>query len=148
MRRTSAHTSTAVAGSERAPIDSCRGAQRERAVLTSCRARARSPLWLAVPAAVAISITGGTSALAGFIEATGCVGRWAMWSCVTVGKAPLGDTYVRHVPEAFGDAEKAAQAERDHRWVARCHPIIVQDGYGVPRYRYGAPGCEFGVNKD
>ena len=63
-------------------------------------------------------------------------------------QGPLGDTYVRHVPEAFGDAEKAAQAERDHRWVARCHPIIVQDGYGVPRYRYGAPGCEFGVNKD
>ena len=24
-------------------------------------------------------------------------------------------------------------------------PVVHQDPYGVPRYEYAAPGCEFGV---
>lgn len=116
-------------------------------MLTSCRVTARSPLWLAVSAGVAIFATAGTPAFAGYMETTNCVGRWAMFSCTTIGKAAV-DAYVRHVPEPFSDADKARETERDRKWVARCRPIIVQDGYGVPRYRYAAPGCEFGVNKD
>ena len=29
-------------------------------------------------------------------------------------------------------------------WQARCHPVIRQDQYGVPRYHYAAPGCDLG----
>lgn len=70
-----------------------------------------------------------------------------MFSCVTIDGGAV-DPYVRYVPEPFSDADRARQAERDREWVARCRPIIVQDGYGVPRYHYAAPGCEFGVSKD
>ena len=64
-----------------------------------------------------------------------CVARW--------GEA--GDPYVRLVPSPADDAERAHAAERDHKWEQRCRPAIAQDRYGVPRYQYAAPGCEFGV---
>jgi hypothetical protein len=28
--------------------------------------------------------------------------------------------------------------------MARCRPTFRQDKYGMPRYVYAAPGCEFG----
>jgi hypothetical protein len=38
-----------------------------------------------------------------------------------------------------------ARAGADHKWEERCRPTIAQDRYGVPRYQYAAPGCEFGI---
>jgi len=116
-------------------------------VLTRCPRPSYSPSWLIIAILVAISVTGWTPAFAGHIEVSNCAGTWWMSSCVTIDKA-LGDAYVRRVPEPFSEADRSRAAERDRRWVARCRPVIVQDGYGVPRYRYAAPGCEFGVNKD
>ena len=46
------------------------------------------------------------------------------------------------------EAEKARLATRDHKWLARCRPVIERDRYGVARYYYAAPGCEFGVGTD
>lgn len=46
-------------------------------------------------------------------------------------------------------AEEIAESrERERRWVARCRPALRQDAYGVNRYVYAAPGCEFGRDQD
>jgi hypothetical protein len=42
----------------------------------------------------------------------------------------------------------AAGAERDRQWAARCKPRLRTDRYGVGRYTYAAPGCEFGRSED
>jgi len=85
---------------------------------------------------------------AGSIRAGGCTygttyGAGAV-NCV-LRSGPLQDPYVRTVPESHDEAENQRAAERDRRWGDRCRPVIVQDRYGVPRYTYAAPGCEFGV---
>jgi hypothetical protein len=73
----------------------------------------------------------------------GCVGSGALNCVVRWGEA--GDPYVRVVPAPTNETEKAQSAERDRKWEERCRPTIMQDRFGVPRYRYAAPGCEFGV---
>jgi hypothetical protein len=83
-------------------------------------------------------------AKAGGISVTNCVTSFFDFSCVERwGRA--GDPLVRHPPGPQGDAESA---ERDRKWVARCRPVIKQDRYGVERYQYAAPGCEFGRFQD
>ncbi len=67
--------------------------------------------------------------------AVNCAARWGVF----------GDPFVRSVPPPIDDVEKAHASERDRRWELRCRPVIVQDIYGVARYRYAAPGCEFGI---
>ncbi|MET0443263.1 MAG: hypothetical protein ABWY35_04815 [Pseudorhodoplanes sp.] len=53
-----------------------------------------------------------------------------------------GNSGIKHYGEP---AEEVAEArERDRAWEARCRPILRQDAYGVSRYLYAAPGCEFG----
>ena len=77
-------------------------------------------------------------ALGGWVGSQGsmsCVARWG----------DAGDPYIRAVPQPTTDVERTRAAERDRKWEERCHPLIAQDRYGVPRYRYSAPGCEFGV---
>ena len=74
----------------------------------------------------------------------GCVGGRGSANCV-VRWGPPGDPYVRNVPDPGNEVQKAQAAEREHKWQERCRPVIVQDALGVPRYRYSAPGCEFGV---
>jgi hypothetical protein len=51
---------------------------------------------------------------------------------------------VIQVPQPESEADKAAAAERERQWVARCHPLTWPDKFGVARYHYGAPNCEFG----
>ena len=62
-----------------------------------------------------------------------CTRRWDIWPPE------------RLMPDP---AEQAAAAERERRWLARCRPVVQQDQFGVGRYRYAAPGCEFGRNQD
>jgi hypothetical protein len=45
---------------------------------------------------------------------------------------------------ALTDEDVAGAEARDRRWVERCSPLIRQDHFGMPRYSYSAPGCEFG----
>jgi hypothetical protein len=85
-----------------------------------------------------------TSAHAGGIVTSGCVETWRAFNCATRW-APALDPFVRIVPQPIGEAERAQAIERDHRWLARCRPIVAQDSYGVARYHYAASGCEFGV---
>ena len=74
----------------------------------------------------------------------GCLGGGGAVNCV-VRWGEAGDPYVRTVPQPTDEAERARAAQRDRKWEERCRPTIAQDRYGVPRYHYSAPGCEFGV---
>jgi hypothetical protein len=73
-----------------------------------------------------------------------CVGAPGTVNCV-LRVAPAGNPYVRLVPQPENEADKARAAERDHKWLQRCRPVVAQDRYGVPRYHYAALGCDLGV---
>jgi len=118
-------------------------------VLTSHGARAPFASRLAAPigAAIILSVMSLTSAQADDISVSSCVGGRKDFSCVTRwGEA--GDTYVRQVPEPIDEAKKLRREAGDRKWLARCHPVVAHDRLGVARYRYYAPGCEFGVTED
>jgi hypothetical protein len=72
-----------------------------------------------------------------------CVGSGYAASCMMLW-APRSDPYIRKVPQPGNTAERARAREEDRRWVEGCHPTIHPDRYGVPRYHYTRPGCEFG----
>jgi hypothetical protein len=74
----------------------------------------------------------------------GCVGGGGALNCV-VRWGEAGDPYIRTVPPPADETERTRAAERDRKWEQRCKPVITQDRFGVPRYQYAAPGCEFGV---
>jgi hypothetical protein len=44
--------------------------------------------------------------------------------------------------------DMAESREREARWAARCKPQLRHDRYGVNRYVYAAPGCEYGKDRD
>jgi hypothetical protein len=98
----------------------------------------------AVPAALAISFALGPARAGPIDSTTSCVGGYGVFSCSTTwGKA--GDPYIRSVPSSISAEQSPELVERDRKWIARCRPVIVHDRYGVSRYHYAAPGCEFGV---
>lgn len=109
-------------------------------------AEPRSASWLVarIGAAAILTAVTLTSASAGSVIDLSCVVGAHNFNCaaqMTTG----GDPYIRAVPEPIGEAQKAQIAARDRKWVARCHPVVEHDGYGVARYHYAAPGCEYGV---
>lgn len=120
-----------------------------RAVLTSRPAEANSALWPAaqIGTAILLSVVTWTPAGAGNIAAENCVRTARSFNCVD-NWGTSADPYVRVVPDAVSEAEKSQMTERDHRWLARCRPIVQRDNYGVARYYYAVPGCEFGVGSD
>ncbi len=81
------------------------------------------------------------------VESRGCVADAFSLNCV-VRSGPAGDPHLRQVPQPLDAAAVARAQERERRWVARCHPVIALDPYGVSRYRYAQPGCEFGVGEN
>jgi hypothetical protein len=118
-------------------------------VLTNRRAEASfaSQSAASVSAAIVLALAAFTSAYAGTVVDLSCVGPAKSFNCAAQW-GTAGDPYVRQVPEALGEADKARLAARDHKWLARCRPAIERDRYGVARYYYAAPGCEFGVGTD
>jgi hypothetical protein len=63
------------------------------------------------------------------------------------GDANGGIPRIIEVPAPQG--ERAIEADaRERKWLARCRPVIKQDRYGVGRYAYARPGCEFGKSED
>jgi hypothetical protein len=78
------------------------------------------------------------------MRATSCYGGGPYFGCVTTWHKTWGNGRPRQMTEQ----ERAESAERDRRWVDRCRPMIRQDRYGVDRYHYAAPGCEFGKTHD
>jgi len=100
-----------------------------------------------VGTAIVLSVVTLTAAYAGNIAGQSCVGTSSSFNCVDH-SATSGDPYVRIVPDAVSEGEKAQMMERDHRWLARCRPLVQRDSYGVARYYYASPGCEFGIGSD
>ncbi len=118
-------------------------------MLTSRPAEAPSASWSVaqVGAAIILSVMTLTSAYAGGVADLSCVRGAKSFNCVGQW-ATAGDPYVRQVPEALSEAEKAHVLARDRKWLTRCRPVVEHDSYGVARYHYSAPGCEFGVGTD
>jgi hypothetical protein len=73
-----------------------------------------------------------------------CVGTRGLESCVTMFHNPNPNPHIIYVPAPISEQEIAEQLRRDKRWAERCRPTIKQDAFGVQRYVYAAPGCEFG----
>jgi hypothetical protein len=96
----------------------------------------------AILAVVALATICGAASADG-LAVGGCGGGGSLNCVVRWGGA--GDPYIRTVPQPVDEIERTHAAERDRKWEARCKPTIAQDRYGVPRYQYAAPGCEFGV---
>lgn len=118
-------------------------------MLTNRTAEKYSALWSVarVGASLALSAFTMTSAHAGSVINLGCVAGASSFNCVAQW-ATAGDPYIRVVPELLGEAQKAQLAARDRKWVAQCHPVITRDTYGVARYHYSAPSCEFGLGAE
>jgi hypothetical protein len=93
---------------------------------------------------VLVSSAAPSQARAQEIESGGCVGSAFAYNCVDRW-GPTGDPFIRIVPPPTDAAERARASERERRWVDRCRPVIDHDRYGVARYRYAMPGCEFGI---
>jgi len=110
-------------------------------------ARLAAALAPAFAVLAAIAAVPSSAARAGGFDDTSCVGSWRAFNCVERW-GPAVDPYVRLVPQPFDEAEKSRVMARDRRWLARCRPLIAYDRYGVARYYYAAPGCEFGVGED
>jgi len=106
--------------------------------LRPCRAVALAFALLAAPL---------TPAYAGGFEINSCFGSLRFFSCVTQW-GPRDDPQLRHVPVPRDAQEEAEFVARDRKWVARCRPVITQDRYGVSRYHYASPHCEFGRIQD
>jgi hypothetical protein len=112
-----------------------------RTILPSAFGSSRFAACVAVAATLSAPVS--SSAYADGVAVGGCVGSRYSITCVTRWGA-YGDPYVRLVPPQT-EAEKALSADRERKWQARCRPAVFQDAYGVARYEYAAPGCEFGV---
>lgn len=84
------------------------------------------------------------SANASDADVTNCVRSPGDFSCVERWDW-TGDPATRGDRDPQEEAESAA---RERQWAARCHPVVKQDQYGVGRYQYAAPGCEFGRFQD
>ncbi len=95
----------------------------------------------------AIASLHAAPAQAGSVYTTWCSGSWGRGygsgNCVEI-EGPLTNPYVIEVPPPKGDKEIAEAAERQRLWLARCKPVIRQDHYGVRRYHYAVPDCEYG----
>jgi hypothetical protein len=98
-------------------------------------------------AAMVLSVIAVMPAAAGGIGTTTCFGGPRSYSCVSQWGTP-GDPNVRTIPDSLSETEQAYAMARDHKWLARCKPVVERDNYGVAHYRYAAPGCEFGVGAD
>ncbi len=121
-------------------------------MLTSRCAGTPSASWSAAPFGAAIilsvmSVMTWTPAQAGGFSDWSCVGGWKGFNCVERW-GPAIDPYVRLVPQPLGEAEKERVLVHERKWLARCHPVLAHDRYGVARYHYSASGCEFGVDED
>lgn len=79
------------------------------------------------------------------VVTTNCLGGLGSTSCVLQWQLSRTGRPGIHTLSAQDTSESA---ERERLWVNRCRPVVKQDRYGVSRYRYAAPGCEFGKFED
>lgn len=101
---------------------------------------------IAGPAAVAaLTLLTLAPAQADNTRSTSCVGTRGSSNCVTTWRRGVTDSYVRNL-EPLTEQEVAESREREQRWRERCRPLVERDHYGVARYVYARPGCEFGAS--
>ena len=97
---------------------------------------------------VALALLGASvpldSANASGIDVTNCIRSSGEFSCVERWDW-TGDP---STPHGRDPQEEAESAQHERQWAARCRPVVKQDQYGVGRYQYAAPGCEFGRFQD
>jgi hypothetical protein len=106
-----------------------------------------SPLaWLAALAVLALSMMAAParSQAGEGVYTWNCFGSRYSRSCVGIFRDGRNNPHVIKVPGPTSPEETAAAEARDRRWSERCSPVISQDRYGMPRYTYRAPGCEYG----
>jgi hypothetical protein len=94
-------------------------------------------------AAAWLMLAGPAPARADGVIAGDCL-RGSNFSCSGFWRDRIVNPYLIYVPQPSSEEAAEEASERDRRWMARCRPIIRQDQYGVPRYHYAAPGCEYG----
>jgi hypothetical protein len=90
---------------------------------------------------------GLTPARADGAAAVSCVGSHGSVACAAQW-GPRVDTHIRRYLPPHDEQLEREAAQRERRWVARCRPVLREDHYGVSRYQYAAPGCEFGRTQD
>ncbi len=102
--------------------------------------------------ALALVASSHSTANADWTITGSCVGGWGMGNCVVNRRDFPRDPHVRPVrgfdsrlvSEEAADREQRESIARDRKWLSFCKPEIVTDRYGVGRYRYARPGCEYG----
>jgi hypothetical protein len=77
-----------------------------------------------------------------------CVKSGASFVCVAGSDDRHGLARIVEVHRPGAAEDDAGLADRERDWMARCRPMIRPDRYGVGRYQYAAPGCEFGRSRD
>lgn len=93
---------------------------------------------------VAAALSNPQPATAG-VERETCSRVGDQWTCtLRWDDGDRGFPKVIYVP--YQDRREAADWEKT--WLARCRPVIRRDRYGIGRYIYAAPGCEFGKSED
>jgi hypothetical protein len=95
-------------------------------------------------AAITATLIGLSPAQAGGIQTDDCLSSPRGSSCTQSWSDGLANPYVIEVPQPTSEEEIAGFEERDRLWRARCNPVVKQDMYGVSRYSYSAPGCDYG----
>jgi hypothetical protein len=95
----------------------------------------------------AVALLTASSTQAGSVYTTNCSASYgygyARGGCIEI-EGRLANPHMIEVPQPQSDKEIADAAERERLWKARCRPVIRQDHYGVRRYHYAAPDCEYG----
>jgi Domain of unknown function (DUF6894) len=81
-------------------------------------------------------------------ESISCIHTRGSVTCVARFGYPNSIAQILHVEAPDQPSDKTDKAARDSKWIARCHPVLRSDKYGVTRYHYSAPGCEFGATVD
>lgn len=121
-----------------------------KSVLTNRSTAALSRPWSAARVGVALCLSALTltAARAGGVESQTCVVGPHSYNCVSQSAETLGDSHLRFVPDILNEADRTQMLARDQKWLARCHPTLQRDRYGVARYHYAAAGCEFGIGAD
>ena len=94
--------------------------------------------------ALAVVASSFSTAKADWSVSSSCVGGRGVGTCSAMVRENPRDTHLRPVPGFATDEEAKESVQRDRKWVSFCKPAIFVDRYGVSRYSYAQPGCEFG----
>ena len=110
----------------------------------SIRLRIASLAGLGTLASLMLTVT-ALPAQADSVRATNCTFAGGSISCTTTRRRGVVNPHIIQVPQPTSEKDIQEQQRRDRQWEARCRPVIKPDQYGVGRYTYAQPGCEFGM---